>query len=125
MTTPAIPSIPLNNGTSIPQIGLGTSPLTDDEVHGAVVSAVELGYRHIDTAAKYGNERGVGAGIRDSGIDRGQLFVTTKLDGGYQGDDKAIPGLDASLDRLGLDYVDPLFNHWPLAGPALFASPRC
>jgi 2,5-diketo-D-gluconate reductase A len=122
MTHSEIPSIPLAGGTSIPQIGLGTSPLTDDEVRGAVVSAVELGYRHIDTAAKYGNERGVGAGIRDSGIAREQIFVTTKLDGAYQGDDKAVAGLDGSLERLGLDYVDLLLIHWPLPARDLYVS---
>jgi 2,5-diketo-D-gluconate reductase A len=117
-----VPSIPLNNGTSIPQIGLGTSPLTDDEVERAIGSALEIGYRHIDTAAKYGNEVGVGRGVRGSGIPRDELFVTTKLDGGYQGDDRAIRGLDDSLERLGLDYVDLLLIHWPLPAKDQFVS---
>jgi 2,5-diketo-D-gluconate reductase A len=109
-----VPSLTLNNGITIPQIGLGTSPLTDDEVERTVITATGLGYRHIDTAAKYENEVGVGRGIRRSGIDRAELFVTTKLDGGYQGDDRAIAGLDACLKRLDLDYVDLLLIHWPL-----------
>jgi len=108
------PTIPLNNGKTIPQIGFGTSPLNDKEVVPAVIVAIEAGYRHIDTAYRYNNERGVGQGIRDSGIDREDLFVTTKLDGPFQGNDRAIGGLDESLRRLGLDYVDLLLIHWPL-----------
>ncbi len=108
------PTILLNNGKTIPQIGFGTSPLNDKEVVPAVIAAIEAGYRHIDTAYKYNNERGVGQGIRDGGIERESLFVTTKLDGQFQGDDRAIGGLDESLQRLGLDYVDLLLIHWPL-----------
>lgn len=116
------PSLPLNNGTSIPLIGLGTSPLSDLQVAPAIVTAVEAGYRHIDTAARYGNERGVGNGIRDSGIAREEIFVTTKLDGQFQGDDRAIAGLDGSLERLGLDYVDLLLIHWPLPARGEYVS---
>ena len=108
------PSILLNNGKNIPQLGFGTSPLNDKEVAPLVVAAIEAGYRHIDTAYRYNNEKGVGQGIRDSGIERESLFVTTKLDGQFQGDDRAIGGLDESLGRLGLDYVDLLLIHWPL-----------
>ena len=108
------PTLRLNDGHSIPQIGLGTWPLDDDEVAPAVVTAIEAGYRHIDTAYRYGNERGVGRGIRDSGVPREELFITTKLDGEFQGEDRAIAGLDESLRRLGLDYVDLLLIHWPL-----------
>ena len=108
------PTVLLNNGKTIPQIGLGTSPLNDKEVAPAVIAAIEAGYRHIDTAYRYNNEKGVGQGLRDSGIDRESLFVTTKLDGAFQGNDRAIDGLDESLRRLGLDYVDLLLIHWPL-----------
>jgi 2,5-diketo-D-gluconate reductase A len=108
------PTILLNNNNTIPQIGLGTSPLNDEQVASVVVAAIEAGYRHIDTAYRYNNERGVGRGIRDSGIDRAELFVTTKLDGSFQGNNRAIGGLDESLRRLGLDYVDLLLIHWPL-----------
>ena len=108
------PTILLNNGKTIPQIGFGTSPLNDTEVAPLVVAAIETGYRHIDTAYRYHNEKGVGQGIRDSGIERESLFVTTKLDGQFQGDDRAISGLNESLQRLGLDYVDLLLIHWPL-----------
>jgi len=108
------PIIRLNDGNTIPQIGLGTSPLNDKKVAPVVVAAIEAGYRHIDTAYRYNNERGVGQGIRDSGIGREDLFVTTKLDGVFQGDDRAMGGLNESLRRLGLDYVDLLLIHWPL-----------
>ncbi|NUS35322.1 MAG: aldo/keto reductase, partial [Pseudarthrobacter sp.] len=108
------PLIELNDGHSIPQVGLGTWPLDDDQVATAVVQALEAGYRHIDTAVKYGNERGVGNGIRASALDRSEVFVTTKLDGEFQGHDRAIAGLEGSLKRLGLDYVDLLLIHWPL-----------
>ena len=108
------PTILLNDGSAIPQIGLGTSPLNDAQVAPVVVTAIEAGYRHIDTAFKYGNQRGVGQGIRDSGLRREDLFVTTKLDGTHQGDDRAIAGLDECLRQLGLDYVDLLLIHWPL-----------
>ena len=108
------PTLPLNDGHTMPQIGLGTASLDDDKVAPVIVTAIETGYRHIDTAYRYGNQRGVGKGIRDSGINRDELFVTTKLDGEFQGDDRAIAGLDECLHQLGLDYVDLLLIHWPL-----------
>ena len=113
MTT-SIPSLPPHDGGSIPQLGLGTWPLDDAEVERAVVAAAGIGYRHVDTAAKYGNEAASAAGVPPAGSPREEWFVTTKLDGGYQGDDRAVAGLDASLERLGLDYVDLLLIHWPL-----------
>ncbi len=116
------PLIKLNDGYSIPQLGLGTWPLDDDQVAAAVVSAVEAGYRHIDTAVKYGNEEGVGNGIRASGVERGEIFVTTKLDGQFQGQDRAIEGLEGSLRRMKLDYVDLLLIHWPLPARDEFIS---
>jgi len=108
------PIIRLNDGNSIPQIGFGTSPLNDRDVVPAILAALEAGYRHIDTAYRYNNEKGVGQGVRESGIPRGDLFVTTKLDGPFQGDDRAIGGLEESLRRLGMEYVDLLLIHWPL-----------
>jgi 2,5-diketo-D-gluconate reductase A len=109
-----VPRIPLNDGNSIPQIGLGTWPLDDADAAAAVVAAVEAGYRHVDTATKYGNETGVGDGFAASGLARDEMFITTKLDGTFQGEDRAIRGLDAALGRLRLDYVDLLLIHWPL-----------
>ena len=115
-------TIELNNRVAMPMIGLGTYPLDDRQVAETVVVATGVGYRLIDTAAKYGNESGVGEGIRACGVPRGELFVTTKLDGEYQGGDRAIPGLDASLGRLGLDYVDLLLIHWPLPWRGLYVD---
>jgi 2,5-diketo-D-gluconate reductase A len=108
------PTLQLNDGNRIPQLGLGTWPLNDEQVAPVVVAAIEAGYRHIDTAYRYGNQRGVGQGIQDSGIRREELFVTTKLDGAFQGSDRAIAGLDECLQHLDLDYVDLLLIHWPL-----------
>lgn len=119
MTTP---SIPLNSGTGIPQLGLGTWPLDDAEVERTIVEAAAIGYRHIDTAVKYGNEVGVGRGVAASGLPRDEVFVTTKLDGTYQGDDRAVAGLGGSLERLGLDYVDLLLIHWPLPASDQYVS---
>lgn len=109
-----VPSIPLNTGATIPQVGLGTWPLDDAQAADAVAVGIAAGYRHIDTATRYGNESGVGEGIRRSGVPREELFVTTKLDGEFQGDDRALGGLRAALDRLGTSYVDLLLIHWPL-----------
>src|SRR5690606_798869 len=110
----SIPSIPLNTGAAIPQLGLGTWPLDDAAVADAVAAAAEAGYRHIDTATRYGNEAGVAEGIRRSGVSREEFFVTTKLDGAFQGGDRAIDGLRAALDRMRFEYVDLLLIHWPL-----------
>jgi len=118
----SIPSIPLNTGATIPQVGLGTWPLDDAQAADAVAAAIEVGYRHIDTATKYGNEAGVGEGIRRSGVAREELFVTTKLDGQFQGDDRAIGGTRAALERLGTSYVDLLLIHWPLPARDEFVS---
>jgi 2,5-diketo-D-gluconate reductase A len=122
VTTTATSTIALNNGVAMPAIGLGTYPLDDREVAQTVLRATGVGYRLIDTAAKYGNETGVGDGVRACGIPREDLFVTTKLDGGNQGRDRAIPGLDASLRRLRLDYVDLLLIHWPLPWQDLYVD---
>jgi 2,5-diketo-D-gluconate reductase A len=119
---PLSPLVELNDGHRIPQVGLGTWPLNDREVADAVVHAVEAGYRHIDTAVKYGNEAGVGEGIRASGLNREEFFVTTKLDGEFQGGDKALAGLEGSLKRLNTDYVDLLLIHWPLPRRGEFIS---
>ena len=96
----------LHDGHSIPQIGLGTASLNDEKIAPVIVTAIVAGYRHIDTAYRYGNQRGVGTGIRDGGIKREEVFVTTKLDGAFPGNERAIAGLDACLRQLGLDSVD-------------------
>ena len=109
-----VPSIPLNTRGSIPQLGLGTARVTDqEEIRRTVATALEVGYRHVDTAAKYENELGVGRGIADSGLPRDQVFLTTKLRGSQQGAETR-EALEQSLDRLGLDHVDLYLIHWPL-----------
>ncbi len=113
MTT-AVPSITLNNGVGIPQLGLGTARNSDEEIRRIVVTALELGYRMIDTAAKYENEAGVGKGLADAGLDRDEVFVTTKLRGREQGFANTRVALESSLRRLGLDHVDLYLIHWPL-----------
>ncbi|GMA27452.1 aldo/keto reductase [Arenivirga flava] len=116
------PLIPLNDGRSIPQLGLGTWPLDDDGAERAVLDALEIGYRHVDSARRYGNERGVGRGVIASGLPREDVWVTTKLDGEFQGEDRAVAGLEGSLELMGLDYVDLLLIHWPLPARGEYAS---
>ena len=112
--TPAVPQITLNNGVTVPQLGYGVWQVGDDEVTPAVATALEAGYRHIDTAAIYGNERGVGRAIAESGIARDELFVTTKLWNAEQGFDSTLRAFDESLEKLGLDSVDLYLIHWPV-----------
>jgi 2,5-diketo-D-gluconate reductase A len=108
-----VPTLPLNHGAQIPQIGLGTSPMEDDEAERVVADALAAGYRLVDTAENYGNEAGVGAGIRASGVPREELFVTTKFNKRWHGRDLAAEAYEGSVDRLGLDYLDLLLIHWP------------
>ena len=107
-------TIDIGKGVRMPRLGLGTARVEDAEIRTIVRTAIGLGYRLIDTAAKYENEVGVGQGIADSGIDRDDLFVTTKLRGRDQGFATTKLALEASLDRLGLDHVDLYLIHWPL-----------
>ncbi|WP_336706300.1 aldo/keto reductase [Oerskovia sp. USHLN155] len=109
-----IPTTLLSSGHEMPLLGLGTWPLDDHASAKAVAGAIGLGYRLIDTASRYENEIGVGQGIAASGVDRAELFVTTKLRGDDQGYDTTRDALRGSLDRLGLDYVDLYLVHWPL-----------
>lgn len=105
------PLLTLNNGTTIPQLGFGVFKVDPDETTRIVTDALEVGYRHIDTAAIYGNEEGVGQAIASSGVLRDELFVTTKLWNDRQTDAEA--AFDESLTKLGLDYVDLYLIHWP------------
>lgn len=105
------PLLTLNNGTTIPQLGFGVFKVDPAETTRIVTDALEVGYRHIDTAAIYGNEEGVGRAIADAGIPREELFVTTKLWNDRQTD--AENAFDESLEKLGLDYVDLYLIHWP------------
>jgi len=108
------PTARLAGGTAMPVLGLGTWPLSDDEAYAAVVRAVERGWRLVDTAYRYGNEAGVGRAVRDCGVPREQVFVTTKLNGEWHGEQAARQALEASLGQLGLDYVDLYLIHWPM-----------
>lgn len=109
----SVPSIALNDENTIPALGLGVAELSDEETERAVSAALEIGYRLIDTAAVYGNEAAVGRAIAASGIPRAELFVTTKLANADQGFASAQSAGRASLERLGLDYVDLYLIHWP------------
>lgn len=115
-------TVMLADGREMPRLGLGTWPMDDDEARQAVAHAVSLGYRLIDTAASYGNEAGVGAGVADAGVARDDLFVTTKLRGSQHGYDAAMRGFEESRARLGLDYVDLYLIHWPLPGRGLYTD---
>jgi len=107
------PTRPLRTGADIPVLGLGTSPLRGAESTTQVRTAIEAGYRLIDTAENYHNEDAVGQGIRDSGIDRSELFLTTKFNRAWHSVDGVRQAYEASLERLGVDYVDLLLVHWP------------
>jgi 2,5-diketo-D-gluconate reductase A len=108
------PTITLNNKTTIPQLGFGVFKVPPEQTTDAVLRALEAGYRHIDTAAMYGNERGVGEAIRRSGLAREDVFVTTKLNNDAHGRAQAPRALERSLSELGTDYVDLYLIHWPL-----------
>ena len=110
----AVPEITLNDGNTIPQLGFGVFQIEPEDTAEAVSKALEVGYRHIDTAQMYGNEKEVGEGIRDSGIDRGDIFVTSKLNNGFHEPDDARAAFDRTLSDLGFDYVDLFLIHWPL-----------
>jgi 2,5-diketo-D-gluconate reductase A len=109
----SVPTIQLNDGHSIPQLGFGVFKVDPAETERIVTDALEVGYRHIDTAAIYGNEQGVGRAIERSGIPRDELFITTKLWNSDQGTQSAIDAMDLSLEKLGLDHVDLYLIHWP------------
>lgn len=106
-------SIVLNNGVKIPQLGLGTWFIDDDKVADAVKAAVEIGYRHIDTAQAYGNERGVGEGVRTCGIPRNELFVVSKVAAEHKTYEEAMAGINETLEKMGLDYLDMMIIHSP------------
>ena len=121
-------SVLLPGGTSIPLIGFGTWELQGADAYNGVRAALDVGYRHIDTATGYGNEDRVGAAVRDSGIDRGEVFITTKCPPEHAGRERRT--LEESLQALGVDFVDLWLVHWPRAGrrppePGKCSSKRC
>src|SRR3954453_20577428 len=109
-----VPSIELNDGTSIPQLGFGVFRIDPSETAQAVERALSVGYRHIDTAEMYRNEREVGEGIRAAGVDRSEVYVTSKLNNGYHEPDDARRAFDETLSALGYDHVELFLIHWPL-----------
>lgn len=110
----AVPSITLNDGNAIPQLGFGVFQIEPKDTAKAVGEALDIGYRHIDTAEMYRNEKGVGEAVRASGLDRSEVFVTSKLNNGFHEPDDARRAFDETLSELGFDYVDLFLIHWPL-----------
>jgi len=119
---PFVPTIKLNNGVEIPQLGFGVFQVPDEETTEAVTRALEAGYRSVDTAAAYGNERGVGEAVKASGLARDELFITTKLWNPAQGYDSTLRAFDDSLGKLGLDQLDLYLIHWPVPAADRFVD---
>ena len=109
-----VPRVRFNNGVEIPQLGFGVYQIDPSEAVDATLAALEVGYRHIDTAQMYGNEKQVGEALRASGLDRGDVFVTSKLNNGFHARDAALRAFDGTLDALGSDHVDLFLIHWPM-----------
>jgi hypothetical protein len=116
----AVPAIELNDGNHIPQLGFGVFQIEPERTASAVKDALEIGYRHIDTAEMYGNEKEVGQGVRNAGLDRGDVFITSKLNNGFHKPDDARRAFDNTLRVLESDYVDLFLIHWPL--PTLYGG---
>jgi len=110
----SVPNLTLNNGVEIPQLGFGVFKVPAGSTKDVVLRALETGYRHIDTAKLYGNEAAVGAAVRESGLDRDSVFVTSKVWNDDQGYDATMRAFDASMDRLGFDVLDLYLIHWPV-----------
>ena len=117
-SAPQVPDLVLNDGNRIPQFGFGVFQIPPADTASAVRTALEAGYRHIDTAEMYQNEKGVGQGVRDAGVDRGEVFITSKLNNGFHKPDDARRAFDTTIEALGFDYVDLFLIHWPL--PTLY-----
>jgi 2,5-diketo-D-gluconate reductase A len=115
-----VPAIGLNDANHIPQLGFGVFQIEPDETAAAVKAALDVGYRHIDTAEMYGNEKEVGQGIRDAGLDRAEVFITSKLNNGFHQPDDARRAFDRTLSALESDFVDLFLIHWPL--PTLYGG---
>ncbi|MFD6291428.1 aldo/keto reductase [Streptomyces sp. NPDC060205] len=118
----AVPAITLNNAVQIPQLGFGTFQIPPEDTRETTLAALETGYRHIDTAQMYGNEKEVGQAVRDSGLDRADVFVTSKLNNDAHGYDNALQAFDRSLEAVGLDYLDLFLIHWPLPAKGEFVE---
>ena len=116
----AVPDLTLNDGNTIPQLGFGVFQVPPEETADTTGKAFEVGYRHIDTAEMYKNERGVGEAFRNSGLDRSEVYITSKLNNGLHRPDDARRAFDETLGALGMDYVDLFLIHWPL--PTLYGG---
>jgi 2,5-diketo-D-gluconate reductase A len=115
-----VPAIGLNDGNHIPQLGFGVFQIEPDQTAAAVKAALDVGYRHLDTAEMYGNEKEVGQGVRDAGLDRAEVFITSKLNNGFHQPDEARRAFDGTLSALESDFVDLFLIHWPL--PTLYGG---
>ena len=118
----AVPTVTLNNGTTIPQLGFGTFQVTPETTKAATLAALEAGYRHIDTAEMYGNEKEVGEAVAESGLNRSEIYVTSKLNNGFHDRADALAAFDRTLDALGFDYLDLFLIHWPLPAVGNFVE---
>ena len=118
----SVPTISLNNGVEIPQLGFGVFQIPPDKTIEATTTALEIGYRHIDTAQMYGNEREVGRAVRESGIPRDEVFVTSKLNNNRLERDDILRSFDTSLTDMGFDYLDLFLIHWPLPAVSDFVA---
>jgi 2,5-diketo-D-gluconate reductase A len=118
----SVPTISLNNGVEIPQLGFGVFQIPPDETVKATTTALDIGYRHIDTAQMYGNEREVGRAVRESGIPRDEVFVTSKLNNNRLERDDILRSFDTSLTEMGFDYLDLFLIHWPLPAVSDFVA---
>jgi 2,5-diketo-D-gluconate reductase A len=116
----SVPELTLNDGRTIPQLGFGVFQIPPPDTEAATSAALEIGYRHIDTAEMYGNEDGVGRAVASSGLDRSEVFVTSKLNNGFHRPDDARPAFARTLEALGFEYVDLFLIHWPL--PTLYGG---
>jgi 2,5-diketo-D-gluconate reductase A len=117
-----VPNLTLNNGVEIPQLGFGVFQIPPAETKDATLAALEVGYRHIDTAEMYGNEREVGEAVRASGIDRSEIFVTSKLNNGFHDPEDAAKAFQGTLEALDIEYLDLFLIHWPLPGVGNFVD---
>ena len=118
----SVPDLTLNNGVTIPQLGFGVFQIPPDATRKATLTALEVGYRHVDTAQMYGNEAGVGQAVRDSGLDRGDVFVTSKLNNSFHAYDDALAAFDKSLAELEFEYLDLFLVHWPMPAVGNFVE---
>jgi len=118
----SVPTVTLNNGVEIPQLGFGVYQVPPEQTKEATLDALEVGYRHIDTAEMYRNEKGVGDAVRESGLKREDLFITSKLNNSFHAHDAAMQAFEGTLETLDIGYLDLFLIHWPLPGVGDFVE---